>query len=162
MTITQALLLYAEQDTRFTSECIELVRHIELGQRQLFTRKAAQFLTRRLEEDDAFPEGARARIQEALDQWADESPEDAKQVVHLPHAPRRGPRGRGTQSPIAMARMAAGMTQAQLAEAIGKTQRDVSRWERGVCAPRADVLIGIAGALKCPLADLIEAKDNSV
>ena len=70
--------------------------------------------------------------------------------------PRRGPRQRGNESPITNARMAAGMTQGQLAEAIGKTQKDVSRWERGVCAPRTDVLIGIAVALKCPLEGLIE------
>ncbi|MGN0995699.1 MAG: helix-turn-helix transcriptional regulator [Candidatus Ventricola sp.] len=155
MTITQALLLYAEHNTRFTGECLAYVRHIELGQRQLFTRKAAQFLTRRLEEDDAFPEGARARIQEAIDRWENESPEDAKQIVHLPHAPRRGPRARGAQSPIASARMSAGMTQAQLAEAIGVKPQQVGNWERGERNPKLDALERIAGACGCTVQDLI-------
>ena len=79
MTITQALLLYAEHDNLYTGECLELVRHIELGQRQLFSRKAVQFLARRLEEGDAFPEDARARIQEAIDKWESENPQDANQ-----------------------------------------------------------------------------------
>ena len=146
MTITQALLLYAEHDNRFTGECLELVRHIELGQRQLFSRKAVQFLTRRLEEDDAFPADARARIQDAIDQWENANPQDAEAIIHLPNAPRRGPRGRGTQSPITRARMAAGMTQAQLAQAIGVKPQQVGNWERGDRNPKLDALERISSA----------------
>lgn len=69
---------------------------------------------------------------------------------------RKAPRKRGNNSPITRARMAAGMTQGQLAEAIGQTQNDVSRWERGVYAPRTAVLIKIAGVLGCPLEDLLD------
>lgn len=155
MTITQALLLYAEHDNRFTGECLELVRHIELGQRQLFSRKAVQFLTRRLEEDDAFPADARARIQDAIDQWENANPQDAEAIIHLPNAPRRGPRGRGTQSPITRARMAAGMTQAQLAQAIGVKPQQVGNWERGDRNPKLDALERIASACGCSVQDLI-------
>lgn len=69
---------------------------------------------------------------------------------------RKAPRERGNDSPITRARMAAGMTQSQLAEVIGCTQKDVSRWERGVYSPRVDVLVKMAGALGCPLEDLID------
>ena len=155
MTITQALLLYAEHDNLYTDECLELIRHIELGQRQLFSRKAVQFLTRRLEEDDAFPTDARARIQDAIDQWEEANPKDAESIIHLPNAPRRGPRGRGTQSPITSARMAAGMTQAQLAEAIGVKPQQVGNWERGERNPKLDALERIASACGCSVQDLI-------
>ena len=156
MTITQALLLYAEHDPQYTGECLEYVRHIELGQRQLFTRKAAQFLTRRLEEDDAFPQDARARIQEALYRWQDDHSDAAKQIIHLPHAPRRGPRERGAQSPIAQARMAAGLTQAQLADAVGVKPQQIGRWERGGRNPKLDALERIAAACGCRVEDLME------
>ena len=154
MTMTQALLLYAQHESRCTDECMELVRHIELGSRKLYTRKAAQYLTRRLEEDDAFPADARARIEATLRQWAKECPEDAGQIAHLPHAPRRGPRDRGTQSPIAAARMAAGMTQAQLANVIGVTQQQIGYWERKKRNPKIDALRRISDALGCSIEDL--------
>ena len=156
MTITQALLLYAEHEIQYTDECLSLVRHIELGQRQLFSRKAAQFLTRRLEEDDAFPADARARIQAAIDQWENANPEDAKQIKHLPHAPRRGPRVRDNESPITAARMAAGMTQAQLAQAIGVKPQQIGNWERGLRNPKLDALQKMADALGCDLSDLMK------
>lgn len=156
MTITQALLLCAEHEDQLTSECLAYVRHIELGQRQLFSRKAAQFLTRRLEEDDTFPADARARIQAAIDQWALENPEDAKTIKHLPHAPRRGPRRRGAPSPIAAARMAAGMTQAQLAEAIGVKPQQIGSWERGDRHPKLDALQRMADALGCDVSALLK------
>lgn len=69
---------------------------------------------------------------------------------------RKAPRERGNKSPITAARMAAGLTQGQLAEAIGCTQKDVSRWERGVYSPRIDVLVKMAGVLGCSLEDLID------
>ena len=68
---------------------------------------------------------------------------------------RKAPRNRGVKSPIASARMAAGMTQGQLAEAIGCTQKDVSRWERGTHAPRVETLAKMAEALGCSIDNLI-------
>lgn len=69
---------------------------------------------------------------------------------------RKAPRERGNQSPITAARMAAGLTQGQLAEKIGCTQKDVSRWERGVYSPRIDVLVKMADVLGCSLEDLVD------
>ena len=157
MTITQALLLYAEHDDRYTGECLALVRHIELGQRRLYTRKAAQFLARILEEDRNRASDVREKLFEAIDKWARENPEDAKQIKHLPHAPRRGPRARGNESPITVARMAAGMTQAQLAQAIGVKPQQVGNWERGLRNPKIDALKRMADALGCDLSDLMKS-----
>ena len=157
MTMTQALLLYAEHDSTRAGECLELVRHIELGQRQLYTRKAAQYLTRLLEEDENRAASVREKLFAAIDQWARENPEDAKQIKHLPHAPRRGPRARGNESPITAARMAAGMTQAQLAQAIGVKPQQIGNWERGMRNPKIDALQRMADALGCDLSDLMKS-----
>lgn len=73
---------------------------------------------------------------------------------------RKRPRKTSTDSPITRARMAAGMTQGQLAQAIGQTQNDVSRWERGMHQPRTDVLLKIAGALGCTLEDLLDSTQS--
>ena len=69
--------------------------------------------------------------------------------------PRKGPRQRGNESPLTQARMAAGMTQGQLAEAVGCTQKDISRWERGHNAPNAANLARIAQALGCSMEQLL-------
>ena len=69
---------------------------------------------------------------------------------------RKAPRDRGAKSPITAARLAADMTQGQLAEAVGCTQKDVSRWERGVYSPRVDVLVKMAEVLGCSIDDLIK------
>ena len=53
------------------------------------------------------------------------------------------------------ARMAAGMTQAQLAEAIGCTQKDVSRWEAGLYEPGVLTVKKMAQALHCSMDDLV-------
>lgn len=68
----------------------------------------------------------------------------------------KAPRERGNDSPLARARMAADMTQGQMAAALGCSQKDVSRWERGVHSPRVDVLIKMADVLGCPIDALIE------
>jgi DNA-binding XRE family transcriptional regulator len=65
------------------------------------------------------------------------------------------PRSRGARSPIAAARMAAGMTQAQLAEAIGCKQLTISRWERGEFSPNASALQRLSDVLGCPMEDLL-------
>ena len=67
---------------------------------------------------------------------------------------RKAPRERGSGSPITRQRIAAGMTQGQLAEKIGCLQKDVSRWENGR-APRTETLVKIAGVLGCRIEDLI-------
>ena len=57
--------------------------------------------------------------------------------------------------PISAARKAAGMTQQQLADALGIAQQSVARWETGEREPRVSTLKRIAAALGCDLRDLI-------
>lgn len=68
---------------------------------------------------------------------------------------RKAPR-RTNESPIARIRMERGMTQGQLAEKIGKRQKDVSRWESGDVKPGMQTLLLLAKALECSLDDLVE------
>lgn len=58
-------------------------------------------------------------------------------------------------SPIRAARIAAGMTQQQLADALGISQVSVTRWETGEREPRVSTLNRIASVLGCNLRDLI-------
>lgn len=58
-------------------------------------------------------------------------------------------------SPIRAARIAAGMTQQQLADALGISQVSVTRWETGEREPRVSTLKRIAAVLGCNLRDLI-------
>lgn len=58
-------------------------------------------------------------------------------------------------SPITAARKAAGMSQQQLADALGIAQQHVSRWERGERTPRIATLKRIAAVLGCSPRDLI-------
>ena len=62
---------------------------------------------------------------------------------------RTNPRDRGNTSPIATARLAAGLTQAQLAEAVGCSEHAINRWENGQFAPKGQNLLKLAAALKC-------------
>lgn len=52
------------------------------------------------------------------------------------------------------ARLAAGLTQAQLAERVGCYQKDVARWEAGL-EPKALTLKKLAQALGCSMDDLV-------
>ena len=65
------------------------------------------------------------------------------------------PRRTETTSPITTARLAAGLTQSQLAERIGVAAQHVGRWERGERKPKIDALIRIADALGCDVRDLM-------
>lgn len=53
------------------------------------------------------------------------------------------------------ARKAAGMTQAQLAEAVGRTQKDIARWESGLVEPGVLIVKKMAQALHCSMDDLV-------
>lgn len=74
---------------------------------------------------------------------------------------RKAHRDRGNESPIARARMAAGLTQKQLADAVGSKQAEVTKWERGEREPRASKLKQIADALGCSVLDLMEPSDRA-
>ncbi|MBR5889114.1 MAG: helix-turn-helix transcriptional regulator [Akkermansia sp.] len=56
---------------------------------------------------------------------------------------------------LKQARQRAGMTQAQLAEAIGCKQKDVSRWEAGLIEPGVLTVKKMAQALGCSMDDLV-------
>jgi transcriptional regulator with XRE-family HTH domain len=58
------------------------------------------------------------------------------------------------------ARQAAGLTQAQLALALGVDQANVSRWERGMLSPRDDRRARIAEILGVDAASLFSYDPN--
>lgn len=68
---------------------------------------------------------------------------------------RTDPRDRGNNSPITSLRLAKGMTQQQLAEAVGCLRGDISRWERGSRRPNTGSAIKLARALDCKIEDLL-------
>lgn len=53
------------------------------------------------------------------------------------------------------ARQAAGVTQVQLADAIGCRQKDIARWEAGLVEPGALTVKKMAQALGCSMDDLV-------
>lgn len=62
---------------------------------------------------------------------------------------------------LAAARMAAGLSQRQLARAIGHEGPDaVSRYERGLREPRLSALVALASALKVPVASLLPGAEH--
>lgn len=68
---------------------------------------------------------------------------------------RQDPRRTSTDSPITVARINAGLTQAQLADKIGVAAQHIGRWERGERKPKIDALMRIAHALGCSIEELI-------
>ncbi len=59
-------------------------------------------------------------------------------------------------SPIARLRLERGLTQQQLAQKIGCLNKDISRWEHGVCKPGASYLAKLAVALDCSIEALLQ------
>lgn len=74
MTVTQALLLFAEHAPYHTEQCLELIRHIELGDKDLFSRNGIQFLSAHLEEDPDFPVEVQQQLHLVIDRWTQEHP----------------------------------------------------------------------------------------
>ena len=56
---------------------------------------------------------------------------------------------------IKTVRKAKGMTQVQLAEKVGCTQKDISRWESGERTPNTASLKKLSQALGCSMDDLV-------
>lgn len=83
-------------------------------------------------------------------------PKELKVMPHNYAAPRRF-----NDSPIAKARLAKGMTQKELAEAIGAKQAQISAWERGAIPPSVDVLVRIASALDIDVVKLMTPRNQS-
>lgn len=69
--------------------------------------------------------------------------------------PRPGPQ-HTNDSPIAAARIEAGLTQAQLAVCLGVPQPQIAKWETGARHPKVENLAKIAAALKVPLERLLQ------
>lgn len=61
---------------------------------------------------------------------------------------------------IKNARKAAGITQKELAEAIGVRQKDISRWENGERTPNIKAFADICKALKVSADMLLELEKN--
>lgn len=59
------------------------------------------------------------------------------------------------KSKITAARKRKSLSQVQLAEIIGVTQKDISRWEQGNVKPNTDTLTKLSKALDCKIDDLI-------
>lgn len=72
---------------------------------------------------------------------------------------RKAPRLRN-ESKLARVRIARGLTQAQLADMVGCTRVDVSRWERGTHAMGAQRLAQIARALGCRIEDILDDPED--
>lgn len=66
------------------------------------------------------------------------------------------PNGNTNNSPIARRRIALGMTQKQLAEAVGCYTKDICRWELGKREPRINSLLRLAEALNCTVDELLK------
>ena len=58
-------------------------------------------------------------------------------------------------SKIAQARLAKGMTQRQLAEAMGKKPSQIANWENGYYKPKMDALMSIGAILEIDWTTLI-------
>lgn len=68
---------------------------------------------------------------------------------------RQAPR-RTNSSPIAAARIEAGMTQAELAARLDVPQPQIAKWETGARHPKVENLAKIAAALNVPLERLLQ------
>ena len=76
MTITQALLLFSKH--------VEIVRHIELGAKDIYTTKGVQYLAKHLHADPECPQTVQEQIDKAIDQWVKEHPKEAKSITRAP------------------------------------------------------------------------------
>ena len=81
MTITQALLLFSKHVPWAAAQCIEIVRHIELGAKDIYTTKGVQYLAKNLHSDPECPQSVQEQIEKAIDKWAKEHPEEAKSIT---------------------------------------------------------------------------------
>ena len=81
MTITQALLLFSKHVPWAEAQCLEIVRHIELGAKDIYTTKGVQYLAKHLHADPECPQTVQEQIDKAIDQWAKEHPKEAKSIT---------------------------------------------------------------------------------
>lgn len=62
---------------------------------------------------------------------------------------------------LKQARLNKGMTQEQLAEIFGVTNRTISRWERGVNLPDYDLLLQISTYFEIPVNEILTGEKNT-
>ena len=62
---------------------------------------------------------------------------------------------------IAGKRKALGLTQSQLAEKLGKSDKSVSKWERGICLPDVSVYLELCGILGISINEFLAGEDIS-
>lgn len=84
MTITQALLLFSQHVPWAEAQCLEIVRHIELGAKDIYTTKGVQYLAKHLHADPECPQTVQEQIDKAIDQWVKEHPKEAKSITRAP------------------------------------------------------------------------------
>lgn len=61
---------------------------------------------------------------------------------------------------LAELRIAAGLTQNQLAAAMGVDRTAISKWETGEALPRTDKLKSLAKALNCSIDELLKGVEQ--
>ena len=83
MTITQALLLFSQHVPWAAAQCLEIVRHIELGAKDIYTTKGVQYIIRHLHADQDCPKSVQEQIEKAIDQWAKDHPEERESIERL-------------------------------------------------------------------------------
>ena len=63
---------------------------------------------------------------------------------------------------IAGKRKSLGMTQKQLAEKLGMSDKSVSKWERGICLPDVSVYLELCGILSISLNEFLAGEDIEI
>lgn len=74
VSVTQALLLFAENVPYLIDQCLEIVRHIELGDKELFSRKGAEFIESHMEEASNLPLDTQDALQQVIAYWTSDRP----------------------------------------------------------------------------------------
>lgn len=59
---------------------------------------------------------------------------------------------------LKMARKQSGMTQTQLADSLGVSQKDISRWEKGIVTPNTTTFAQICRILHASADEILELK----
>lgn len=80
------------------------------------------------------------------------------------HEGQKKPRNTGTETPLAIERRAAGLTQQQLADLLGVPLRTIQHWESGTRTPSEYVLQLVLEKLRTPghehlVSELLQALD---
>lgn len=83
MTITQALLLFSKHVPWAAVQCLGIVRHIELGSKDIYTTKGVQYLAKNMHADLDCPKTVQEQIGKAIDQWVKEHPEERENIERL-------------------------------------------------------------------------------